>query len=256
MIHPSAIIDEGARLAPGVSVGPWSIIGADVEIGENTRIDAHVVINGPTRIGRDNHIYPFNALGDAPQDKKYAGEKSRLEIGDGNTIREFCTFNRGTDDGGGLTRIGDDNWIMAYVHIAHDCELGNHTILANGSTLAGHVRVEDHVILGAFTVVHQFCAIGAHSFSAMSTVILKDVPPYVTVSGNSASPHGLNGEGLKRRGFTTHSLLQLKRAYKVLYKQRLTVEQALRELRVMASECDEIVPLVAFLENSSRGIVR
>ncbi len=256
MIHPSAIIDDRARLAPGVSVGPWSIIGADVEIGENTQIDAHVIINGPTCIGRDNHIYPFNALGDAPQDKKYAGEKSRLEIGDGNTIREFCTFNRGTDDGGGLTRIGNDNWIMAYVHIAHDCELGSHTILANGSTLAGHVRVEDHVILGAFTVIHQFCAIGAHSFSAMSTVILKDVPPYVTVSGNSASPHGLNSEGLKRRGFTTHSLLQLKRAYKVLYKQRLTIDQALRELRAMAAECDDIIPLVAFLENSSRGIVR
>ena len=256
MIHSSAIIEPGARLGAGVEVGPWTIIGADVEIGDNTRIGSHVVIKGPTRIGRDNKIHQFNSIGDDPQDKKFNGEETRLEIGDGNVIREYCTLNRGTVQGGGLTRIGNNNWIMAYVHVAHDCVVGDDTILANGTTLAGHAQVGDHVTLGAFTVVHQFCLIGAHAFSGMGTVILKDVPPYVTVSGNSASPHGLNSEGLRRRGFSSDAIRGLRRAYKAVYKQGLTVEQAIVELAAMESESPEVRSLREFLGVSTRGIVR
>jgi UDP-N-acetylglucosamine acyltransferase len=193
VIHPSAIVDPGAVLDEGVHVGPFSVIGAGVEIGSGTRIDSHVVVNGPTTIGRDNRIAQFNSLGDDPQDRKFAGEVTRLEIGDGNVIREFCTFNRGTEGGGGTTRIGDRNWIMAYVHIAHDCIVGDQVTMANGSTLAGHVRIDDQVTLGAFTVVHQFCCIGAHAFSAMGTVVFKDVPPYLMIAGAPARPRGLNG---------------------------------------------------------------
>lgn len=256
MIHPTAEIHPDARLAEGVQVGAWSIIGADVEIGEGTWIGPHVVVTGSTRIGKNNRIYQFNSIGDVPQDKKFAGEDSRLEIGDGNVIREFCTFNRGTDGGGGVTRVGSDNWIMAYVHIAHDCRVGNGVTMANGTTLAGHVGVGDSVTFGAFTVVHQFCTIGDHSFSAMGTVIFKDVPPFVTVSGNSAKPHGLNTEGLKRRGFDADTLRELRRAYKTIYKQGLTVEQAVSALEPAAASVPEVASLRDFIARSSRGVVR
>ena len=201
MIHSSAVVDRGAELQSDVEVGPFSVIGPGVVLGAGTRVGSHVVIEGPARIGERNRIHSFSTLGGAPQDKKYRGESSTLEIGDGNVIREYCTFNRGTAGGGMVTRVGSGNWVMAYVHIAHDCKVGSDNVMANGTTLAGHVEVEDCVTFGAFTVVHQFCRIGAHAFSAMGTVILKDVPPFVTVAGNSASPHGLNTEGLKRRGF-------------------------------------------------------
>lgn len=256
MIHPTAEIDPDARIADGVHVGAWSIIGAGVEIGQDTRIGSHVVISGPTRIGENNRIFQFNSIGDIPQDKKYSGEVSRLEIGDGNFIREFCTFNRGTDGGGGVTRIGSDNWIMAYVHVAHDCQVGSGTTMANGTTLAGHVVAGDNVTFGAFTVVHQFCAIGDHSFSAMGSVIFKDVPPFVTVAGNSARPHGLNTEGLKRRGFDAETLRDLRRAYKAIYKQGLTVEQAIAAMEETATAVPEVALLRNFVAASRRGIVR
>ena len=256
MIDPRAVIDPEARLADDVEVGPFAVIGPRVEIGSGSRIGPHCVIQGPTRIGRDNHIYQFASIGDAPQDKKYAGEPTRLEIGDRNTIREFVTINRGTVQDKGVTRIGDDNWIMAYVHIAHDCEVGSHTIFANSASLAGHVRVEDHAILGGFTLVHQFCALGAHCFTAFGTVLGKDVPPYVMVSGNPARPHGLNIEGLKRRGFGADALRALKQAYRTLYRSGLTLEEALARLRDQAAESPEVEALVRFLEGQTRGIVR
>ena len=201
MIHPSAVIDPAATIGDNVSIGPFCVIGAGVEIGDGTRIGPHVVIDGPTRIGRDNRIYAFCALGGEPQDKKYAGQPTELIIGDRNVIREYCTFNRGTAEDSGITRIGNDNWIMAYVHMAHDCTVGNHTIFANAASLAGHCRVDDYAILGGFTLVHQFCQVGAHAFTAMGSVINRDVPPFVTVAGTYAEPHGINSEGLRRRGY-------------------------------------------------------
>ena len=254
MIHPSAIVDPGATLGEDVHVGPYCVIGQDVSIGDGTRIGPHVVIKGETRIGRGNRISQFNSIGDDPQDKKFDGEASRLEIGDHNTIREFCTFNRGTGGGGGVTRIGSHNWIMAYVHVAHDCEVGDHVTLANGATLAGHVRVEDHVTLGAFTVIHQFCAIGAHAFSAMGTVVFKDVPPFLMIAGNSARPHGLNSEGLRRRGFASETVRAIKAAYKSVYRQGLTLEQALQALD--GQPVPEVEAFAAFVRASTRGIVR
>jgi UDP-N-acetylglucosamine acyltransferase len=254
VIHPSAIIDSGAIVDPSAEVGPYSVIGADVEIGPGTSIGAHVVVKGPTRIGRDNRIHPFCSLGGDPQDKKFRDEYALLEIGDRNTIREYCTFNRGTEGGGGVTRIGSDNWIMAYVHVAHDCVVGNHITMANGATLAGHVVVEDFVTFGAFTVVHQFCSIGAHSFFAMGTVVFKDVPPYLMVAGNSASPHGLNSEGLRRRGFSPESVRGIKQAYRHLYRQGLGLEQAVEAIE--AIEVPEAAHMAAFVRASSRGIVR
>ena len=256
MIDPRAVIDPKAELAADVSVGPYSVIGPDVQIDSGTVIGPHAVINGPTRIGRNNHIYQFASVGDAPQDKKYKGEPTRLEIGDGNTIREFVTINRGTTQDEGITRIGDDNWIMAYVHIAHDCMIGNHTIFANNASLAGHVRIEDYVILGGFTLVHQYCALGAHSFTAFSSGVAKDVPPYVMASGFSAAPHGLNTEGLKRRGFSVDTIARLKQAYKTLYRSALTLQDALVELRTQAADCAEVGVMVEFLEKQKRGIVR
>jgi len=256
LIDPRAVIDPKAELATDVSVGPYSIIGPDVQIDSGTVIGPHAVINGPTRIGRNNHIYQFASVGDAPQDKKYKGEPTRLEIGDGNTIREFVTINRGTVQDEGVTRIGDDNWIMAYVHIAHDCRIGNHTIFANNASLAGHVRIEDYVILGGFTLVHQYCALGAHSFTAFSSGVAKDVPPYVMASGFSAAPHGLNTAGLKRRGFSAETITRLKQAYKTLYRSTLTLQDALVELRIQAADCAEVGVMVEFLEKQKRGIVR
>ncbi len=255
-IHPTAIVHEGARLAPGVSVGPYSVIGEHVEIGEGTTVGPHVVIQGHTSIGRDNRIFQFSSLGEVPQDKKYAGEPTRLEIGDRNVIREFCTFNCGTAQDLGVTRVGNDNWIMAYVHLAHDCQVGNNTIFANNAQLAGHVAVGDYAILGGFTVVHQFVQIGAHSITAMGTILLQDIPPYVTAAGNTAKPYGINSEGLKRRGFSPETLTRLKRAYKTLYKAGLTLEQAKQSLAEQSAECPEIKPILDFLEVSSRGIIR
>ena len=256
MIDPRAIVDPGARLDADVSVGPFSIIGADVEIGAGTVIGPHVVIEGPTRIGRDNRFAPHSSIGGAPQDKKYGGEPTRLEIGDRNLIREYCTFNRGTVQGGGVTRLGNDNWIMAYVHLAHDCQVGNHTIFANGSTLAGHVEVEDKVILGAFTVVHQFCRIGAHAFSGMGTVIKGDVPPFTMINGSPAAPHGINAEGLKRNGYSAEQINQVRRAHKVLYKSGLLLEEALEKIRWMAEEAPELGVLAEFFKHSRRPLIR
>ena len=256
MIHSTAVIDAGAELAADVSVGPFSIIGPDVTIGAGTGIGPHVVINGPTQIGADNRIFQFASLGEAPQDKKYAGEPTRLERGDRNTIREFVTFNRGTVQDEGVTRIGDDNWIMAYVHIAHDCRIGNQTIFANNASLAGHVRVDDYAILGGFTLVHQFCAIGAHALTAFGSGISKDVPPYVTVGGSPARAHGLNMEGLRRRGFPEAVRKQLKDAYRVLYRENLSLQDAIERLRPLAADCPEMQLLVDFLDRQTRGIVR
>ncbi|MBU3735565.1 MAG: acyl-ACP--UDP-N-acetylglucosamine O-acyltransferase [Methylobacterium sp.] len=256
MIHPTAIIDPRAELAPDVEVGPYSVIGAGVRIGSGTRIGSHVVIQGPTTIGSHNQIFHFCALGEAPQDKKYKGEPTTLEIGDNNTIREYCTFNRGTVQDIGTTKIGNDNWVMAYVHIAHDCVIGNHTIFANNASLAGHVYVHDHAILGGFTLVHQFCKIGSHVITAVGSVIFKDVPPYITAAGYDAKPHGLNAEGLKRRGFSAQTLTQLKRAYKTIYKSGLTLEEAKLQLNEQRKVCPEVGLFLEFFEVSTRGIVR
>ena len=256
MIHPSALIDPGAKLGQNVSVGAYSIIGADVEIGDNTWIGPHVVIEGPTRIGRDNRIWQFASLGAAPQDKKFHGENSLLEIGDRNVIREFVTFNRGTDDGAGVTRVGNDNWLMAYVHLAHDCIVGNNVIFSNAASLAGHVVVDDWVILGGFSLVHQFCQIGAHAFTSMGSIINRDVPPYVTVAGSFAEPKGINSEGLRRRGFDTDRILSIKRAYKTLYKSGLQLAQAREELARAASDAPDVKLMLDFIERSQRSLVR
>lgn len=256
MIHATALVDPAARLGSNVRIGAYSIIGPHVEIGDNTEIGPHVVIQGHSRIGRDNHIFQFCSLGEVPQDKKYAGEPTRLEIGDRNTIREFCTFNLGTAQDKGVTRIGDDNWIMAYVHIAHDCQVGNKCTFANNASLAGHVTVDDWAILGGFTGVHQFCRIGAHVMTAVSTVILQDVPPYLMAAGNTAQPYGINVEGLKRRGFSADALLSLKRAYRTLYKSGLRLEEARAKLVEAAQTQPEIQLFVDFLDLSKRGIIR
>ena len=256
MIDATAVIDPGAEIAGNVSIGPYSVVGANVAIGAGTRIGPHVVIKGHTRIGRDNTVYQFTSIGEDPQDKKYGGEPTRLEIGDRNTIREFVTMNRGTAQDEGVTRVGDDNWIMAYVHIAHDCQVGNHTIFANNASLAGHVTVGDYVILGGFTLVYQFCSLGPHSLTAYGSGISMDVPPYVTVGGSPARPHGLNMEGLRRRGFPEASRKALKQAYKTLYRENRSLQDAIAELKGGMHECAELEVLVSFLETRSRGIVR
>jgi UDP-N-acetylglucosamine acyltransferase len=259
VIHPTALVDAGARLGADVSIGAYSVIGADVEIGAGTTVGPHVVIEGPTSIGRDNRIYQFASLGAAPQDKKYSGEPTRLEIGDRNTIREFCTFNRGTAQDAGVTRVGDDNWIMAYVHLAHDCQVGNHTIFANNAQLAGHVHVGDWAILGGFTVVHQFVRIGAHCITAMGSILLQDVPPFVTAAGNPAIPHGINSEGLKRRGYASETISGLRRAYKTLYRNGLKLEDAVASIAADAVEQGDLSPLALladFLKAPGRGIIR
>jgi UDP-N-acetylglucosamine acyltransferase len=255
-IHPTAVIDSRARLAPDTEIGPYTVVGPHVEIGPGCWIGPHTVVTGHTRLGANNRVYQFCSIGEVPQDKKYAGEPTRLEIGNGNTIREFCTLNCGTAQDAGVTRLGDDNWIMAYVHVAHDCQVGSHTIFANNAQLAGHVHVGDHAILGGFTGVHQFCHIGAHSITGISSVVLQDVPPYVTASGNPARPFGINAEGLKRRGFSADSITGLKRAYRTLYRSSLTLEQARLRLAQDAQTCAEIRLLLDFLAGSTRGIVR
>ncbi|MEO6145878.1 MAG: acyl-ACP--UDP-N-acetylglucosamine O-acyltransferase [Sulfuriferula sp.] len=256
MIHTSAIIHPGAQLGTNVSIGPYAVIGEHVVIGDDTTVGAHTVINGHTLIGRENHIFQFNSLGEIPQDKKYAGEPTRLEIGDRNTIREFCTLNLGTAQDTGVTRIGNDNWIMAYVHLAHDCQVGNNTIFANNASLAGHVTVGDYAILGGFTGVHQFCKIGAHVMTGISSVVFKDIPPYIMAAGQPAAPHGINGEGLRRRGFTATALAGLKRAYKTLYREGLTFKEAQQQLAEQAQSVPEVQLLVDFLSQADRGIIR
>jgi UDP-N-acetylglucosamine acyltransferase len=256
LIDPRAVIDPTAELDSSVTVGAYSIIGANVQIDAGTCIAPHVVIKGHTRIGKENKIYQFSSLGEDPQDKKYAGEVTHLEIGDRNEIREYCTMNRGTVQGGGMTRIGNDNWIMAYTHFAHDCIVGNHTIFANGASLAGHVTIDDYVILGGFSLVHQFCSMGKYSFSGASSLIFKDVPPFVTVWGNRAEAYGLNKEGLKRHGFSTETIQALHNAYKTIYRSNHTTEQAIEILSEKVTEFPEVGLMVDFLKNSKRGIVR
>ncbi len=256
MIHPTAIIDEMASVAASASIGPYCVIGADVTIGEHTTVGAHTVISGPTIIGAHNKIFSHNAIGEGPQDKKYVDEPTQLQIGDRNTIREFCTINRGTTQDRGVTTIGNDNWIMAYVHIAHDVDLGNNTILANNSTLAGHVVVGDFAILGGFTKAHQHCRIGAHSFCAMDAGLNKDLPPYVVAAGHLAEPKGINSEGLKRRDFSAQQIKNIRNAYKTLYRSDLKLSDAIEVLKIEAAEAPELEPLVEFLTTSDRSIIR
>lgn len=256
MISDKAVVDKSAKIARDVVISPFALIGKDVEIDEGSWIGPHVVINGPTKIGKNNKIYQFASIGEEPQDKKYAGEPTRLEVGDNNIFREYTTVSRGTSAGGGLTKIGNDNLFMAYVHIAHDCRVANNTTFSNNASLAGHVKVEDYANLGGFVGVHQFCNIGSHCFCAGGSIIVKDVLPYITVSGHPAQAYGLNIEGLKRRNFTPDEIIVLKRAYKTLYRQGLTLEDALVKIEAMIPECQHIVEMVAFIKASTRGIIR
>jgi UDP-N-acetylglucosamine acyltransferase len=256
MIHPTAIVEPGAQLAESVSVGPYSIIGANVTIGEGTWIGPHVVIEGRVRIGHHNRIYQFSCIGGPPQDKKYAGEDTGVEIGDGNTIREYVTINRGTGLDAGVTRLGNDNWIMAYVHLAHDCQVGSHTIFANLSQLAGHVHVGDWAILGGATHAHQFVKIGTHSFTGIDTFLDRDLPPYVKAAGSRAQPYGINSEGLRRRSFSEEAIRAIKQAYRTLYRSGLGADEARRELEAQAAACPEVRTFVEFLDASTRGIIR
>lgn len=255
-IHPTAVVDPKARVASDIEIGPYAVIGPHVEIGPGCWIGPHAVITGHTHLGANNRVFQFASLGEAPQDKKYAGEATRLEIGNDNTIREFCTLNCGTAQDAGVTRLGDDNWIMAYVHLAHDCQVGSHVVMANGTQLGGHVHVGEFAILGGLTAVHQFCHIGAHSITGAGTVVLQDVPPFITVSGNPARPFGINAEGLKRRAFSAETITRLKRAYRTLYRSGLTLDQARRELARQLKQCPEIQVVLDFLADSTRGIVR
>jgi len=256
LIHPTAIIHPSAQLADGVEVGAYSVIGADVSIGQASRIGSHVVIDGPTRIGAENQIYQFASVGAAPQDKKFNGEPTELIIGDRNVIRECCTLNRGTAQDKGKTVIGDDNWIMAYVHIAHDCIIGNNTIFANSATLAGHVEIRDWVILGGFTLVHQFCTVGEHAFTGMGSAIAKDVPPYAMVTGTPAEPRSINMEGLKRRGYSTEAIHRIKEAHRILYRHNLTTLEALAKIDADFGEYADIRLLLDFCHHSQRGLIR
>jgi len=255
-IHPTAIIDKRARLGAGVTVGPYTIIDGDVEVGEGTTIGAHNVVTGHTKIGRDNRIFHFCSIGEANQDKKYKGEPTRVEIGARNVIREYCSINRGTVQGHSVTKVGDDNFIMAYCHVAHDCVVGSQTVFANNATLAGHVTVGDWAILGGFVGVHQFVKVGAHVMLGISSVITQDVPPYLLVAGNPAAPHGINARGLSRRGFSPEAVSGLKRAYRTLYRSGLTLAEAMRTLEAQAAQLPELRPLLDFLAASERGIVR
>ena len=259
-IHATAIVDAAADLHENVAVGPYAVIGAGVQVGDGTTIGAHCVIEGPTVIGRDNRIFSHAALGAAPQDKKYAGEPTQLHIGDRNTIREFCTFNRGTAQDAGVTRVGDDNWIMAYVHLAHDVQLGNQTILANNATLAGHVQVGDWAIIGGLSGVHQFCKVGAHVMTGFQSHVSQDVPPYMTVAGNPLSVHGFNAEGLRRRGFSRERLALVKQMHRLMYRDGLTLDAARTAITALLGTVEggdtDVRMLLDFLAVSTRGIVR
>lgn len=256
MIHEQSVVDPGADLADDVEIGPFCVIGAGVEIGPGTRVGPHTVIRGPTRIGRDNDIFSFSSIGEAPQDLKYNGEATWLVIGDRNTIREYVTLNRGTEDGGGVTRIGSDSLFMAYSHVAHDCTVGDRAIFANAASLAGHVTVGDWAILGGFTSVHQFVRIGEHSFTGLGTVVTRDIPPYVTAAGNHARPYGLNKNGLRRRGFEADAIRGLHRAYMTLVKRRSRDAGAREELDALAEKHPEVRRFVDFIDTSDRGIIR
>jgi len=255
-IHPTAIVAPGAELDVGVSVGPYAVIGTGVRIGAGSTVGAHAVLKGPATIGRENRIFQFASIGEDPQDKKYRGEPTQLAIGDRNTFREFCTINRGTAQDEGVTRIGNDNWIMSYVHVAHDCVVGNEVIFSNNATLAGHVQVGDHVICSGFSAVHQFCRLGAHSFLGGFAAVTRDVPPYVIVGGQPTAPHGINSEGLKRRGFTADQLRNLKEAYRILYREQLQLSEARERLAVLAETQPELRLLVDFIDKSERSLIR
>jgi len=255
-VHATAQVDASATIGAGVTIGAFSVVGAEVEIGDGSEIGAHVVIKGPTRIGRDNRIHPFASIGGDPQDKKFAGERSELVIGDRNHIREFVTINRGTADGGGATRIGDDNWIMAYAHIAHDCQVGSHTIFSNNATLAGHVVIGDHVILSGFSGVHQFCRIGAHAFIGMGCLVNGDVLPFVIMANEYGRPRGVNTEGLKRRGFSPERIAAIRRAYKALYMSGMQLAEAREELARIAVDAPDVTTMIEFLNAAQRPIVR
>jgi UDP-N-acetylglucosamine acyltransferase len=257
MIHPSAQIDPKARLADDVQVGAFSVIGADVEIGAGTIIGPHVVIEGHTRIGEGNHIHSFAAIGGDAQDKKYHGERAELVIGDHNVIREFVTINRGTEDGGGITRIGDHNWLLAYVHIAHDCQVGNHTVFSNNASLAGHVEVGDWVIMAGFSGVHQFCKIGAHAFIGMGCLVGADVPPFVIMGKQEhGRPRGINSEGLKRRGFESDRIATIRRAYRTLYVAGLSLAEARERLGEQAESSEDVKAMLDFIDRSERSLKR
>ncbi len=257
MIHPTARIDPSARLGENVRIGAYCVVGAEVEIGDGSVLASHVVVDGPTRIGRDCRIHSFAAIGGEPQDKKYAGERVTLEIGDRNTIREYVTINRGTGNGGGVTRVGDDNWLLAYTHIAHDCQVGNHCVFSNNATLAGHVTVGDHVILSGFAGVHQFCRIGAHAFIGMGAFVNGDVPPFVMVAQEGyGRPRGINTEGLKRRGFSPERIGAIKRAYRTLYVSGQPLAEAREQLAAMAEEAPDVKAMLEFIDAAERGLLR
>jgi len=255
-IHPTAVVDPKAKLAGDVTVGPYTVIDGDVEVDEGTTIGSHNVITGHTKIGKGNRIFHFCSIGEANQDKKYKGEPTRLEIGDGNTIREFATINRGTVQDAGATRMGSDNWIMAYVHIAHDCQVGSHTVFANLVTLGGHIHVGDYAVLGGQSAFHQFVKIGAHAMVGGGSIVLQDIAPYVMVGGSPVATHGINAEGLKRRGFTPDSIAALKRAYRTLFKSGLTLADARAELAAQAARDPDVKVILDFLETSTRGLLR
>ena len=256
MIHPTAVVDPSVKLGAGVSIGAFSVIGAHVDIGDGCAIGPHVVIQGPTRIGRDTRIFQFASIGADPQDKKFHGENSELILGERNMIREFVTINRGTVDGGGTTRIGDDNWIMAYVHIAHDCQVGSNTVFSNGATLAGHVEVGDHVIFSGYSGAHQFCRIGSHAFLAMGTHLNGDLPPFLLAGVEYGRPRGINSEGLKRRGFSAERIAAIKRAYKTIYTSGLTLEEARAELTRAAVDAPDVKEMLDFLNSGQRPLFR
>jgi UDP-N-acetylglucosamine acyltransferase len=256
VIDPRAVVAPSARVDDGADIGPYAVIGDDVQVGRGSRIEAHVVVKGPTIIGEQNHIFQFASIGDDPQDKKYGGERTKLVIGDRNTIREYCTINRGTVQDRGVTRIGDDNWIMAYSHIAHDCVVGSNTIFANNATIAGHVSVGDWAVLGGFTAVHQFCRIGAHSLTSVFSYLTKDVPAYLVVSGRPAEPRGINAEGLKRRGFSAEQIRNIRDAYRIVYRQGLKLEEAIGAIEERAESQPELQPFLDSLRENSRSVVR
>lgn len=256
MIDPRAVVSPRARLAEGVSVGPFSVIGDDVEIGPRTRIGPHAVIQGPTRLGADNVVFQFASLGDAPQDLKYKGEPTRLEVGDRNVFRECCTVNRGTTHDEGITRIGNDNLFMAYTHVAHDCQLGNRIVMANAATLGGHVQMGDWVIMGGLSAAHQFTKIGAHAFIANNCAVTRDVPPYVMTVGQPAVPHSINSKGLERRGFDAAQIRNIRDAYRVLYRRDLLLADAVRELQQRAATQPELKAFVDFIATSTRSLIR
>ncbi|MBT8442011.1 MAG: acyl-ACP--UDP-N-acetylglucosamine O-acyltransferase [Gammaproteobacteria bacterium] len=256
LIHPTAVISSTARVGDEVRIGAYTVVGPKVEIGSGCDIGSHCVLKGPTTLGPNNRIYSFASIGDDPQDKKFAGEDTRLEIGSGNTIREYCTINRGTTQDVGVTSLGNDNWIMAYAHIAHDCRLGDHIIMANGSTLGGHVHVGDYAMLSAFAAIHQFCRVGAHSFVGAYGGIAKDVPPYVLVFGTPPKPRGINSEGLQRRGFTAEQVRNLKEAYRLLYRSDTLVAEVVAQLKERVAEQSELQILIEFIEKSERGLIR